>query len=123
MPASTVDGMGTPRTGTSVQAASMPGRCAAPPAPATMTSRPRDSAPFAYSIIHSGVRCAETIRASKGMASSSSTARVSSITARSLRLPMTTPTMGGTLSAVLNAPPRRDLRPRLDPCMMMTSVS
>ena len=35
------DGTGTPSTGTVVFAASMPGRCAAPPAPAMMKRRPR----------------------------------------------------------------------------------
>ena len=34
-------GIGTPSTGTGVRAASMPGRCAAPPAPAMMQRRPR----------------------------------------------------------------------------------
>ena len=35
---------GTPMTGSVVEAAIMPGRCAAPPAPATITLRPRDRA-------------------------------------------------------------------------------
>ena len=35
---------GTPKTGTVVFAASMPGRCAAPPAPAMMATKPRDDA-------------------------------------------------------------------------------
>ena len=34
----------SPSTGTAVFAAAIPGRCAAPPAPATMASRPRSSA-------------------------------------------------------------------------------
>jgi hypothetical protein len=37
-------GIGTPTTGSIVLAASMPGRCAAPPAPATMTRMPRSRA-------------------------------------------------------------------------------
>ena len=35
---------GTPSTGTAVLAASMPGKCAAPPAPAMITRRPRVAA-------------------------------------------------------------------------------
>ena len=46
----------------------MPGRCAAPPAPAMMTSRPRARAPAAYSNSRSGVRCADTTRTSCGIA-------------------------------------------------------
>ena len=38
---------GTPSTGTVVFAASMPGRCAAPPAPAMMARKPRPAAPSA----------------------------------------------------------------------------
>src|SRR5690606_16437661 len=53
---------GTPRTGSVVWAATMPGRWAAPPAPAMMTRIPRPSADSAYSAISFGVRCAETIR-------------------------------------------------------------
>jgi hypothetical protein len=37
-------GIGTPMTGRIVLAASIPGRCAAPPAPATMTRIPRPDA-------------------------------------------------------------------------------
>ena len=39
--------IGTPSTGKGVIAATMPGRCAAPPAPATITSRPRAFASLA----------------------------------------------------------------------------
>src|SRR5690606_1061634 len=39
-----LEGTGTPSTGTIVFAATMPGRCAAPPAPAIMARRPRDFA-------------------------------------------------------------------------------
>ena len=38
---------GTPSTGRAVKAAVMPGRWAAPPAPAMMTRKPRDSAVLA----------------------------------------------------------------------------
>ena len=43
-PFSVFDCTGTPSTGSEVFAAVMPGRCAAPPAPAMMTSRPRSRA-------------------------------------------------------------------------------
>ena len=55
-PPSDFDCTGTPRTGRVVLAAVMPGRCAAPPAPAISTSRPRARAPEAYSNNRSGVR-------------------------------------------------------------------
>ena len=51
--------------------ATTPGRCAAPPAPAMMTLRPRSSAPAAHSRSASGVRCAESTRTSKGTAKDS----------------------------------------------------
>jgi hypothetical protein len=44
MPARVRDCTGTPSTGSSVLAAVMPGRWAAPPAPAMMTARPRSRA-------------------------------------------------------------------------------
>ena len=63
-PFSVFDCTGTPSTGREVFAAVMPGRCAAPPAPAISTSRPRPRAALAYSKSRSGVRCAETTRVS-----------------------------------------------------------
>ena len=53
-------------------AAVIPGRCAAPPAPATMTRIPRSAAVFAYSAMRSGVRWADTTLVSKRTPSSSS---------------------------------------------------
>jgi hypothetical protein len=50
-PASVRLSTGTPSTGSKVLAATMPGKCAAPPAPAMITSSPRDSAEAAYSNI------------------------------------------------------------------------
>ena len=47
---------GTPMTGSGVAAATMPGRWAAPPAPAMMTRSPRSAAVSAYSSIRRGVR-------------------------------------------------------------------
>jgi len=43
-PSRCFSGTGTPITGSGVTAASMPGRCAAPPAPAMRTRRPRPAA-------------------------------------------------------------------------------
>src|SRR6202051_292417 len=53
--------MGTPKTGNSVSEAVMPGRCAAPPAPAMMILNPAALAPLAKANSRSGVRCAETM--------------------------------------------------------------
>jgi len=44
MPFKAFDSTGTPSTGSRVIDAHMPGRCAAPPAPAMMTFRPRPTA-------------------------------------------------------------------------------
>ena len=46
-PDSALDSTGTPNTGSGVIAAVMPGRCAAPPAPAMTTLKPAAFAPFA----------------------------------------------------------------------------
>ena len=62
-----------PSTGSGVQAAHMPGRCAAPPAPAMITRKPRSRAPTRRSrASRSGVRCADTIRVSCGTSSAAS---------------------------------------------------
>src|SRR3954469_9011204 len=50
------DFTGTPITGNVVIAATIPGKCAAPPAPAMITFNPRDAALDAYSTIRNGVR-------------------------------------------------------------------
>src|SRR5215467_13896815 len=65
-PLRTLDSTGTPSTGSTVFEAVMPGRCAARPAPAMITSSPRSSAEEAYSNNRSGVRWAETTRVSCG---------------------------------------------------------
>ena len=72
IPLSALDWMGTPSTGKSVLAAATPARCAAPPAPAMITSIPRPSAPPMYSSTRAGVRCADITRTSWGMPSASS---------------------------------------------------
>jgi hypothetical protein len=63
-PERALDSTGTPSTGRLVSDAAMPGRCAAPPAPAMMTLYPAAFAPLAKSNSRSGVRWAETILAS-----------------------------------------------------------
>ena len=47
MPSSCRSGTGTPITGSGVSEATMPGRCAAPPAPAMITLSPRPAAELA----------------------------------------------------------------------------
>ncbi len=70
----------------------MPGRCAAPPAPATITFSPRARAVFAYSTMRSGVRWAETICASKGTSSAFSASAACFMVGQSDWLPMMMPT-------------------------------
>ena len=91
MPLSAFDSTGTPNTGSGVIAAVMPGRCAAPPAPAMITLRPRPLADLAYSASRSGVRCAETMRVSCAMPSASSVCAACVMVAQSDWLPMIMP--------------------------------
>ena len=86
---------GTPSTGSHVCAAIMPGRWAAPPAPAMITCTPRSAASRANFAIRSGVRCAETIRCSLGTPSRSSSATQCCIVSQSEALPITTLTRAG----------------------------
>lgn len=60
MPSRYFSGTGTPMTGSGVTDASMPGRWAAPPAPAMIALSPRSAACSPYVIISCGMRCAET---------------------------------------------------------------
>src|SRR4051794_35400738 len=85
---------GTPTTGSTVWAATMPGRCAAPPAPATITSSPRAAADEAYSAIHAGVRWADTTRHSCATPKRVSMSAARRIVSQSDLLPMITPTRG-----------------------------
>src|SRR5690606_18092805 len=94
------EGTGTPSTGTVVLAASMPGRCAAPPAPAMIARRPRARAPAAYSNMSSGIRCADTTFASCGTSNSRSTATACCMTSQSLLEPITTPIRGAAMSVL-----------------------
>src|ERR1700730_1002183 len=79
--------MGTPKTGSAVSAAVMPGRWAAPPAPAMMILKPAALAPCANATSRSGVRCAETIRAAKPILSASRRAAAWRIVSQSDSLP------------------------------------
>src|SRR5882762_1450043 len=72
----------------------MPGRCAAPPAPAIITSRPRPSASLANSAIQAGVRCAETTLHSCGTPNCVSTSSARCIVSQSDLLPIITATKG-----------------------------
>ena len=85
---------GTPSTGRIEIAASMPGKWAAPPAPATITSRPRPSASRPYRKRRCGVLCAETTLLSTGTPSSVRTSAACRMVSQSDLLPMTTPTRG-----------------------------
>src|ERR1700676_2694674 len=88
------DSTGTPRTGRTVFDAVIPGRCAAPPAPAMMTSMPRFSALEAYLKSRSGVRCAETTRVSCGTPSSPSVLETNFMVSQSEPEPMMMRTRG-----------------------------
>ena len=88
------DFTGTPITGSTVLDATIPGKWAAPPAPAIMTSKPRSMAVSAYWNIQSGVRWADTTFFSYGMPSSSKMAQAAFMVSQSDVLPMMTPTMG-----------------------------
>src|ERR1700691_4635030 len=94
MPFSAWLSTGTPSTGSSVLAATIPGRCAAPPAPAMITCNPRASAPDAYSTIQAGVRCAETTLASCGTPKRVNVSPAARIVSQSDWLPMMMPTSG-----------------------------
>ena len=105
-PLSALLSTGTPSTGRIEIAASIPGRWAAPPAPAMITSRPRPSASRPYRNSRSGVRCAETTFVSCGMPSSVSTSAACRIVSQSDLLPITTPTRGDRgISGVMTMSP------------------
>src|SRR5690349_8750083 len=91
-PFNDADSIGTPSTGSDVFAAHTPGRCAAPPAAAMITSSPRGTAVERYSNNASGARCAEIACASHGTFSASSCAAQCCITSQSDLLPMRMPT-------------------------------
>ena len=86
--------MGTPMTGSDVDAAMTPGRAAAIPAAAIITLMPLSAAPLAKASTASGVRWAERAFNSNGISFSSSHLHAFSITGRSLVLPMIILTSG-----------------------------
>src|SRR5690242_15524476 len=88
LPASACVFMGTPSTGSGVSAAVMPGRWAAPPAPAMMTLKPFLRALCANSYSRLGVRWAETILASKPILSAARVAAACCMVDQSDWLPM-----------------------------------
>ena len=82
---------GTPNTGTVVLAASMPGKCAAPPAPAMMACKPREWADSAYANISSGMRWADSTCASWATPKSCRICVACCMVSQSELEPMTTP--------------------------------
>jgi len=101
MPLRALLSTGTPRTGSGVMLAVIPGRCAAPPAPPIMTFRPRDFAVLAYSIKRSGVLCADTILHSWGMLSVCKMSCASFIVSQSDWEPMIMPIFGFSSECVM----------------------
>src|ERR1019366_6075271 len=93
-PLSDLLSMGTPMTANVVNAAVTPGRCAAPPAAAMMTRRPRSCALPAYCSKSFGVRCAEMTFASLAMPNCAHTSAAAFIVGQSESLPMRIPTKG-----------------------------
>ena len=79
-------------TGRVVIEATIPGRCAAPPAPAIITLIPSCIALLAYSNILLGVLCADTMLTSDSMLNSFKISMASCIIGRSLLLPIIIPT-------------------------------
>ena len=94
------NGTGTPTTGSGVTEASMPGRCAAPPAPATTTRRPRSAAAAPQASMSCGIRWAETTSTSWATPSSVRASDAACMTGQSESDPMTTATTGTVAAAV-----------------------
>src|SRR3954469_13273885 len=97
--------MGTPNTGSSVSDAAMPGKCAAPPAPAMMILKPAALAPLANANSRSGVRWAETMRFSQSMASAASVSAAWRMVSQSDWLPIMM-AMGAVISSILFGNPK-----------------
>src|SRR5256885_1398750 len=100
-PSRCFSGTGTPMTGSGVTEANIPGRWAAPPAPAMRTRSPRSAASAPYASISFGVRCADTTRTSWATSNSISTSAAPDIVGQSESLPMTTPTTTSLTAAPL----------------------
>jgi hypothetical protein len=86
--------MGTPRTGIVVFAAITPGRAAAPPAPAIITSIPLEEAEDEYSVSSSGALCAEITLVSYEIFKRSSVSEDLDIVSQSEADPIIIPTNG-----------------------------
>ena len=84
-------------TGSGESEASIPGRCAAPPAPAMITLIPRSAASEPKATISRGMRWADRTSASNGTPKSSSAAAAACITGQSESLPMQMATSGLSL--------------------------
>jgi hypothetical protein len=94
IPSSVLPFTGTPITGNGVEAAIIPGRCAAPPAAAIITLKPFATADEANSVMRSGVRCAEVMVTWKGMPRAVRSSRPGFRTGRSESEPIVTATRG-----------------------------
>src|ERR1044071_8150278 len=86
--------IGTPSTGSVVCAARTPAKCAAPPAAAITTSKPRDSAVEANSDASEGERCADITLHSCSTPNCVSVSSAWRIVSQSLLLPIITATSG-----------------------------
>src|SRR6478735_12315176 len=100
MPSRYFSGTGTPITGSGVTEASMPGRWAAPPAPAMTTDSPRVWACRPHSIISVGIRCAENTSASHATPSSVRISPAACMTGQSESEPITMPTNACVVSLI-----------------------
>ena len=92
MPPSEPDFTGIPITGSVVEAAMAPARCAAIPAIAMIAPNPFCAALAAKAFASSGVRCAEYTCTSNGMPRDASVSAAFFAMGRSLSLPMITAT-------------------------------
>lgn len=99
MPSRYFSGTGTPMTGSGLTEASIPGRWAAPPAPAMIARSPRPSACSPYAIISRGIRWAETTSTSYATPNSSRALAAASMTGQSESEPITMPTTGAAEAA------------------------
>src|ERR1700722_12876129 len=99
-----------------VLAAVIPGRCAAPPAPAMMAFRPRSRAVDAYSNRRSGVRWADTTRTSCAIPRESSTSAAPCIVSQSEDDPIMIPTKAFMPLAYQSLPEQLAQKRKKFPC-------
>jgi len=83
----------------------MPGKCAAPPAPAMITLKPAALAPLAKANSRSGVRWAETMRFSDATPSAASVSAAWRMVSQSDWLPMMM-AMGAVMRSILFGNPK-----------------